>query len=369
MRVAIVTSLGNPIGTNWVLGLQKMGFRIVVLDWRAKPASSAQLANWGLAEGLPVLSFYSSLDKQLKRRIEEILEGQPDLLFGWWGNGILEPLRLVKEVFPKSKVVHVVDTFPNASVWFTELREILQYRAATWIDGYIYYSHSMAEMFCARVAHARNKPYLAMIEPFLEMSYGNPLMSDIPVLKRLDERPHVIFTGRSDLLWTRDVRMRKDAVGPFLKRLARRGIHVFVQTGSDLRGIPNLHCYPRFSNKELFDGRFASFVSQFDAHLVFYNEWNATIRRRVSTGLSTRLAFAMTATAPVACSSRSSFILEYWDDRPFGLMFDNPDDLAERLFDQRLIKRLRANMRERNKGFSFESLSDRISTFLRQVVG
>jgi hypothetical protein len=69
------------------------------------------------------------------------------------------------------------------------------------------------------------------------------------------------------------------------------------ETSERLAGLGYLF-YERFTNEGMPSGEFADFVSTFQAQLAIYNEPNSTIRRRVATGLSTRWAFGVAATAP-----------------------------------------------------------------------
>jgi len=143
---------------------------------------------------------------------------------------------------------------------------------------------------------------------------------------------------------------------------------VFVNGYADLKNNAKLNRYPAFSNADMLEGRFARYISQFDAHLIFYNELNNTIRRRVTSGLSTRLAFSLTSTCPIAVSQTSQFIHEYWSDAPFGFMFKQVDDLVESLQDSQKLDILRSNMGKVHRSFSFEAQSDRINQFFKNIL-
>ena len=369
LRLLVVGTLANPMATNWVYGFKSLGYSVAVLDWRDFPATPAQLEEWGFQNDVKVFNC-KDISDEVRQAVRTELDGEPAILFCFWGSQVLEPLSKAHQSFPRAKVVLCTETLPNASNFLTELREILLFRQSdSLINGYVFYSEAMRQLFCRRVPSARGKTYLAMIMPFLEKAFvrNDVISSDIPQLKRLDKYPHVIFTGRGDKLWTKDYKMAKDAVGSFLVKLAERGIHVFVSHSADLKGIPNLHPYPKFSNADLFGGRFGQYVSQFDAHLAIYNECNDTICRRVSTSLSTRLAFAFTSTSPVVVTQRSQFVKEYWGDTPFGFNFTSVNDLVASLHDQHLLTSLRLNMNKMHLSHSFESQSERVERFLQKI--
>ena len=370
LRLLVVGTLANPMATNWVYGFKSLGYSVAVLDWRDSPATPAQLEEWGLQDDIRVFSSWSHISDDLRQDVLNELNGEPAILFCFWGSQVLEPLRKAHQSFPHAKVVLCTETLPNASNFLTELREIWRFRQVdSSISGYVFYSEAMRQLFYQRVPSARGKTYLAMVMPFLEHAFvrNDVIDSDVPQLKRFDEHPHIIFTGRGDKLWTKDYKMAKDAVGSFFVELAERGVHVFVPHSADLKGLPNLHLYPKFSNADLFEGRFSQYVSQFDAHLAIYNECNGTIRRRVSTSLSTRLAFALTSTSPIAVTQTSQFVKEYWNDTPFGFNFTDVDDLVTSLHDRDRLKSLRLNMSKMHLSYSFESQGKRVAQFLQKI--
>ena len=292
-------------------------------------------------------------------------------MFCWEGIPALKPLQVINSSFPEAKSVFLIDTYPNAPYFLSELLHIFRYSVANrLIDGYIFYSEAMRQLFCHQVFLAKSKPYLALIEPFLESAFDLD-RTELPQklkLERVDGQPYVVFSGNANNLWSTHYKEVRDAVGKFLSCLADRDIHVFVNGNADLRNNLNLHHYPTFSNADLLEGRFARYISQFDAHLIFYNELNDTIRRRVTSGLSTRLAFALTSTCPIIVSQTSQFIHEYWADAPFGFMFNEVDDLVESLQDSQKLSVLRSNMEKVHRSFSFEAQSDRIHQLFKDVM-
>jgi hypothetical protein len=371
MRILVVTSLANPLGTNWVYGFKGLGYHVAVLDWRQSPSTQSQLENWGFKNDVAIFNIWNEVDENLRRTIVDSLGGEPNILFGWWGSPVLKRVSTVHQSFPGAKAVICVDTLPNAANILTELREIWRYRQAdSLIDGYVFYSEAMRKLFEKTVPSSCGKPYLAMIEPFLQPAFADGIKNPLTVapLERLDDRPHVVFTGRGDKLWSKDIRWSKDALGPFLGQLCDRGVHVFIPQEAEKKGLPNLHHYPYFSNADLLEGRFAQYISQFDAHLAIYNDYNGTVRRRVSTGLSTRLAFAMTATSPVAVTESSQFMTEYWGDTPFGFMFRGVDDLVESLEDKGHLAWLRQNMKQVHQSFAFESQATRVTRLMQEIL-
>lgn len=374
LKVLVIAFLANPTCTNWVKGLKSLGYDITVLDWKKSPATQSDFVNWGF-EGseFPIFHIWNDFSEELQQRVINSLGGTPDILFTWEGSPILKPLRMVKKSFPTAKVIHCVNTYPNAISELTELRLHWRYRnTSSLIDGYIFYSQVMRQLFVKNTPLADDKPYLVMVEPFFEKAFASNGVTDptVPLLKRVDEHPHVIFIGRGSELWCKNFLYngRWDALGSFFKELAKLNVHIFLPSQADTKNIPNLHRYPDFSNQDLFTGRFAEYISQFDANLVIYNEFNNVIRRRVSTGLSTRFASALTSTTPLAVTKTSQFVEEYWKDAPFGFSFSDVDDLAKSLHNKDMLASLRRNMEKVHQSYSFESQSRSVVQFLNEVL-
>lgn len=373
IKILVLAFLANPTCTNWIYGFKSLGYNVAVLNWSKSPATKEQLKKWGFSNNdIPIFHIWHKLSKTVRQAVLQSLDGTPDIIFSWEGVLILKPLQKVHQFFPTAKVVHCVNTYPNAINALTELRMNWRYRQAnSFISGYVFYSEVQQRLFSEKISSARGKPYLVMIEPFFERTFASNgiVNSGVPRLERFDENPHIVFTGRGDRLWDKKkLRSRRDALGSFFKELASRNIHIFLSPKANIKGFPRLHHYPDFSNEDLFEGRFAQYISQFDAHLVMYNEYNNTMKRWVSSGLSTRFAYALTATSPIAVTKTSKFVEELWKDNPFGFTFSNVEDLVESLYDKQKLTLLRHNMEKFHKSYSFESQSKRVARFFEEVL-
>lgn len=364
MRIAFAMSLGNPLGLNWILGVRSLGAKVVVISNRE--ISDNDRIKWCIPRDLTVI--YEK-DPSIQRGVREAIGGDPNIIFGWWGSRIIPMLRKVKSIFPGSKVVLCVDTLPDARGIAGEVREYLRLAAsAALIDGVVHYSNNMKRNFCRALPMYKRKAHLCVIEPFPVSTFARAMSNAKPQLQRLDTLPHVIFTGRGDLLWSTTANMRKDAVGPMLEQLSSYGVHVFVPHDADTRNLPLMHRYPYFSNQSLLEGEFSVYLSDFDAHLVFYNEFNSTIRRRVSNGLSTRFALAITASSPIVVSSSSTFVKEYWSNDAMGFTFESMTDLYEQLLNRPALDTFRQALNENGISHSFDAKRQDIEAFLASLL-
>ncbi len=377
--VVVIAFLENPICTNWIYGLKSLGYNIAVLGCRKSVPTQIEIENWGLeGSDIPIFHIWDTFSIDTQNKLESYLGGTPDILFSWEGALILKTLKMVKKIYTNAKVIHSVTTYPSAANELTEVRMNWRYKNAnSLINRYIFYSNIQRETFVKNIPQAANKPYLVIIEPFLEKAFflNGTKDDNVPQLKRFDENPHIIFTGQGRHLWRKYSflglkfsTLGRDSLGSFFKQLAEQGVHIFLPSQAETRNIPNFHLYPNFSNKDLFEGRLAQYISQFDAHLVMYNECNSTMRRWVSSCLCTRFAYSLTSTTPLAVTKTSRFVQEYWKDKPFGFTFSHVDELAASLRNKQMLSSLRQNMETAHKSYSFESQSWRIGQFFNEVL-
>ena len=361
---------------NWIHGFQTLGYKVTVLIANQPLPNQQELIDLGLYNlGFPDVPVFGLWEMSLQENRENVLKslrGDPNILFCWEGVGILKHIATAHSYFPKAKVVFDICTHPNCSNILAEWRYIWRYRKIdNIVCGYVFYSQTQRQLFNKNIPSSKDKPYLVMTEPFLEkaFSFRGRVDSSVPILERYSENPHVIFTGNATKLWTKSLRhSRKDALGPFFKELSQQGVHVFVHEKADTNNLSNIHLFPTFHNPDLMNSRFSQYISQFDAHLVIYNEFNGTSRRRSASALATRFSYALTSTCPIAVTSSSKFIKEYSPDAPFYFMFNDIDNLVESLYNKELLKSLRNNMQKVNKNYTFESKSDSVDRFFTETL-
>lgn len=367
----------NPLSINWIHGFQTLGYSITVLIAKQPIPDKQQLQKLGFYNRdypeIPIFGLWEMGSQESCEAVFKSLKGNPDILFCWQGVGILKYTQIAHSYFPKAKVVYDICSHPGCCNVLAEWKYIWLYRQLDRIvSGYVFYSQTQHKLFCQNVPSSSNKPYLVMIEPFLKRSFfsnDSKIDSDIPQLKRHDQNPHVIFTGNGTKLWKNSLRNdRKDSLGSFLQKLSRQNIHIYLDRRADTKGIKNLHLLPtRFNNLDIINARFSQYISQFDAQLVIYNEFNSVSRRRFASGLGTRFASAITSTCPVAVTSNSVFVKEYSPDTPFWFDFSNIKDLVKSLNNKQLLNSLRQNMKTVHKSYSFESQSKQLANFLERV--
>ena len=367
----------NPLSINWIHGFKTLGYSVTVLIAKQPIPDKQQLQKLGFEHRnypeIPTFGLWEIVSEESRKAVFKSLKGNPDILFCWQGVGLLKYAQIAHSYFPQAKVVYDICSHPGCSNILAEWKYIWLYRQIdSIVSGYVFYSPTQQKLFSQNVPSSSNKPYLVTVEPFLERSFfsdDGKINSDIPKLERHDRNPHVIFTGNGTKLWKNSWRNdRKDAIGSFLQKLARENIHIYLDKRADTKGINNLHLLPtRFNNLDIMNGNFSQYISQFDAQLVIYNEFNSVSRRRFASGLGTRFASAITSICPIAVTSNSIFIKDYSPDTPFWFSFSNIEDLVKSLNDKQLLKTLRQNMKTVHKSYSFEFQSKQIACFLKEI--
>lgn len=224
-------------------------------------------------------------------------ELEPDLdvqaVVCWWGLASLSHSETLLR-YPHARSVVIVDTFPNASRLSTEVREVVRsFRQQA--DLYIGYTPLMLRRMRQLRLIRGSSEFVAMVQPFpLRMHRSVPEPT----------KAGIIFTGRSDHLFTTGTAMKKDALGPYLEAIRAEGVPVTLQEPQDAEykrflSKKGFTFYPYLTNADILDGALANIITQYEGQLAAYRVSNGTVRRRVQNGLSSRFALGLTANSPM----------------------------------------------------------------------
>lgn len=330
--VIFATSIRNPFVEAWLGVILSAGARAVVLV-DAEQGHAPDLPEW--LDALAIHTRSSSREVlPWRERVEAALDGVPDTIFYWWGIGLLTN-RLPRNAWPDAHTCLCVDTYPNASVPLTEVRE--RYRGMRELAGVhsvVVTSERMSEMLSTRFRSLRSTPMLPVLSPFpLKSHYAGA-----PHTPEEEVRPRLCFTGRSDYLFSGSRRMRKDDLGAWLEHLMQNGLSIFVQDPTDVERRIMLErkgflFYPRVSREGITDGTFAAMLSTFDGNLAYYSVMNATVARRVSTSLSTRFANALCSPTPIIVPPQAEFARDLFSTYPIGVCTDSVQEMRRVMLD------------------------------------
>jgi hypothetical protein len=139
-----------------------------------------------------------------------------------------------------------------------------------------------------------------------------------------DGAARFIFTGRSDYIFANNWRMAKDDVSALLTPILKAGARVSIQRPADETSALRLaeagfEFYEPLPRESLLNGDFARMIARHHGHLAIYNVSNSTIRRRVSTGLSTRFAVGLCAPTPMVVPNEATFARELFAAHNIGV--------------------------------------------------
>jgi hypothetical protein len=277
--VLVIPNLINPVALIWASGITQAGYELILYDLSAGGPPDADLTT-------------------------------ADVVVHWWGIESLDRWpadlrRLARDV----PTVLCVDTFPNAAFARSARRE-LRAAASSGVQpaGLICYSDEMECAVKEAIRSWRSLPSISLPMPLLDQTLCRctGCSQEVGPAGEASASNGVVFQGRADLLFGRDPRMSKDHLGPALKKVVESGTAVTVQEGSN---TPQLREYRRFTQEEMLDGSFTTFLSRFDGQLAVYRETNRTIRHRVGNGLSTRFGLGLASCAPILVSSSAGFAL------------------------------------------------------------
>lgn len=306
-----VNTLANPFVEAWIDAFDVNDIPCVVLA--NVPTTDVKL--------LPI-GYQSRVVRetdQWKRRVEDALGSSPAAVFEWWGLGSLDR-SAAHSAWPAARRVLCVDTYPNASRPSSEFREwALALRGIRSVSDFVVTSPQMATMLKTRFRPLLGGARFHTIPtPFARRSHTSILPPERA------GKPSLIFTGRSDFLARALKRMAKDDASHTLDAFIAAGARVAVQrprSPGDERRLEDrgYEFYPFAPRDAIGNGQYADMISSYDAHLVLYNVNNSTIARRVSTGLSTRFATGLCASAPMIVPREATFAIDFAVRRGFAL--------------------------------------------------
>jgi hypothetical protein len=359
--------LHNPLSRAWVLSLRAMGHSVahvsfetaVERSFRSHIRSAAEEcpqggALWRRAPG-PLSATEAS-------GIACALGGPPQVIIAWWGVAGMRYGRWAA-AGSRAPVVLCVDTFPNAAFLPTEAREVIALqRERRHIAGAVFVSAEMRERF-TRLGRLGDIP-----------SWSGP--QPLPLAMHADEgslgiRPRsLIFTGRADLLWSRDKRMAKDRIGPVLRSLADAGLDVHVNSAdmSGGHGVEGFRTYDALTNDEVLAGGLSRLTASFAGQLATYAIPNGTISRRVDAGLSTRFSMGIASAAPIFVPRRSGAAASWVAKTGVGFLYDDPAEVAEVILRKPgALELTRTAWRKKHVSWSAEGVASDFSAFLEAV--
>lgn len=289
--------------------------------------------------------------KKVRNKIRLFIEKtQPDLIYCFWGSGVLNEVKMIIEMDLGIPLIHNLLCYPFSLSHNRVRRENRLYsKVINNINLRIYPTNVMLDYVRDRLSLEKGRD-LVFMEYFSKNYFYR---KRLPLLSYRDKEPHLIFLGRTDFSIQRPI----DDVRKQILELASERIHIHLrEPATDLPKNEYIHPFPVFDSSRTFQGELATFSTQFDACIVLYNLPKNICTDRFRNTLPSRFLFALTAGIPIVMPGNTFIASEEIVKRyNIGFTYENVDSLRERLFDRRRMENLRENAIRRSKDFTYEA--------------
>jgi hypothetical protein len=293
--------------------------------------------------------------------IRQILtQEDADIVYGSWGSIGLPELRFIRKF--NIPIIYEFLTYP---VGFTKLVEKVEN----------FFNRSIINSLAGRVFPSSRM--LNYMERTFDLRQGNNIVFTESYSKRCfykkrlrrlsvdDGEPHLVFIGADEKYCN---------IIPQIEKMLQKKIHVHV---CETTGIKNrlhisrfkdyFHVFERASSLTLFDGSFATFMTQFDACLVTYDLRRATSTRLLNS-VPNRFSFAITAGIPfVMPRSYLKSCEDIVKKHQIGFAYANYNELKNKLDDKDLMNYYQHNAVVSSNNFTLERNFEKIDRFFRKI--
>ena len=160
-----------------------------------------------------------------------------------------------------------------------------------------------------------------------------------------------------------------DSVDSEFMDIAKQKIHIYSgKIAQKLIDTGFGHKYNYFPDNKIYNGEFASFVNQFDATLVTYNNNLIQSNDRFDTTYPTRFLTALTCGIPIAVKKGLTICEKFVSKHNNGFIYRNTNELKDNLFNNEKMKSLRKSSMKFMREFSAESQSNNIKSFVSGIL-
>jgi hypothetical protein len=375
----------------WIENLLYLGFKVDFINTHWKVFSNTYLENelkimplnlyynHSFSYGIQSLFELYCLHKRIKQKVplyfkktieilsEHFRKNQYDIIFAWWGiDNFYELYHIIHDLKLKTPIIHCLNTYPSTPIrtiygFFEDyFYKIFHDR----INGRIFYSDEMRSFYERKIYKSKNN-YIIMPDSYLSKCYyaGAKLTKNNKLIKENND-PNIVFTGRTDFSY--DFRRFKDNVKNEIQKIASKKIHIYLKKSDQIPESEYIHYYPRFSTEDLCNGLFSSYLHQFDASIVIYNEF--ANKDRFKNGLSTRFAHSLTACIPLISRYSSKFSQDFFQRYQNGFTYSNLSELEMILGDHRKMETYKKYAKQNVNNFSFEVYKNSFIELIHKVM-
>ncbi len=307
--------------------------------------------------------WYSYDKKTLSIIIKIIKVEEIDLIFAWWGVDILYELNLILSAKINIKLIWALIVFPSSIFFYNRIVEkILIKRILSKINCLIYGSELQKKYVNANYSIKSTIRELVFTQTNSIDTYFKRRLHKI---SKKDGKIHIVFIGRTD--FTRDIRRIKDDVRYILDELENDKVVIHIAKTQSKISTSNVVFFDSFSQEQILNGKFATFLTKFDICLVAYNYKDTKYHERFDTGIPARMSSAISAGIPIiiqegTMKACADFILKH----EIGLTYKNVEDLLEKIKMEKFI-RIEKNAKRKVFNFTFEKEFQKIGNLILEV--
>jgi hypothetical protein len=292
-----------------------------------------------------------------------------ELIYGSWGSLSLPEISMAQEFHVPT--VYEFLTYPtNSSRLAQKIENFFNRRIVNNLDGRVLSTQRML-YYMRNVFGIHRGENLVFMECYPEKFYYR---KRLPLLSAFDGQPHLVFIGMDvcDILpQIEEVASRKIHV--HVCNVNQAGWHANAQEGLSgkyaFKNLGFIHSFNRVTYREIADGTFATFLTQFDACLVTYNFWGASGLSRFNNSIPSRFSIALLAGIPIVIpKGYLKGCEEVINKCQIGFEYENYANLSNKLSNESMLNYYQNNAIKNSKLFSLENNFMKMDKFLKRII-
>jgi hypothetical protein len=324
---------------------------------------------WRLAKAAV---YNAAKNLELKQsKLKRIIETRGiELIYGGWGSFGLPEFGFAQEF--NLPTVYEFLTYPCGSTLLSQrIENFFNRQIINELDGRVFSTQRM-HRYMKNEFDIDSGKNLVFMECYPEKFFYR---KRLPLLSSFDGQPHIVFVG---------MRARYEILTQ-IEEIASRKIHVHIcDLNQDLpeantkekltynnafKNSDFIHTFDMFTYREIADGTFATFLTQFDAVLVTYNFWRASGLDKFDNSIPSRFSSALLGGIPIIVpKGYLKGCEEVLDKYQIGFTYENYDALKNKLSNKSYLSYYQDNAVEKAKSFSLEANFPRMDKFLKQMI-
>jgi hypothetical protein len=293
-----------------------------------------------------------------------IKENEIDLIYAGWSTGILPTIKVLQKLELDIPIIFRSLMYPAAiSKNAVCIENMYCKRIIEKIEGRIHLTTSMYK-YMSREFNLQQYGKDFVFMEYLSEKYF--FRKRLPLLSDQDGEPHIVFLGSINF------QEKHNDITNLIYELTKNKIHIHLMNPRSTLLIKEnkyIHFFSPFSHEEILNGKLGTFLTQFDAAIVAYNN-NYKQVIRFGNVIPNRFLFALTGGIPIVIPKDNNLISceELIISNKIGFIYNTIDELVNKLKDEDLIYELRKNALKKSKTFHYEKHFNKLNRFIRGIL-